>query len=149
VSGVFAEDRVLVGVINRRRDFRLARDQHWYRIPADRLAWSQVEYVAFFFSRAFADQNGAIHWYAPCLGWELVRRRDLLPHESEHPRADALYYRVALGTLIARQPPIRNASRHAISFIYTSGERFAAAGHIRDLFGAAEFAVTRVYRGKR
>lgn len=146
---VYPEDRVLVGVIKRRRDFLYASEQHWYRIPLARCAWTQVEYLAFFFSRAFGPQNSAVHWYAACTGWELVRRRDLLPLEDDHPRADELYYRIALGPLIARQPPIRNAARRRFSFIYTSGERFIAARQIKDLFGVGEYRVSRVYRGKR
>ena len=35
---MYAEDRVLVGVINRKKDLDQARYHHWYRIPRGRAA---------------------------------------------------------------------------------------------------------------
>ena len=59
------EDSVLVGVINRKRDLVYAQDQHWYRIPQERMPRGiTADYVAFFLSRSFGERNGAIHFYA-------------------------------------------------------------------------------------
>lgn len=147
---MFPEDRVLVAVINRRRDLAAAR-QGWYRIPTARHTWREVEYLAFFLSRAFGPDNGAVRWVAPVRGWELARRRDLLPAEADHPRADAIYFRIALGPLTGVDPPIVNGGAggraRTITFIYTTGAAFTAAHTIRDLSGAGDYAVTRVYQG--
>src|SRR5450432_2054660 len=97
---MYPEDRVLVGVINRKTDFATARDAHWYRIPRDRAPrWIDAEYLAFYFSRAFKTQNGGIHYFARNKGHELVRRRDLIPEEADHPRADQVYYKMQIGEL--------------------------------------------------
>lgn len=131
-----AEDVVLIGVINRQRDLRAARELGWYRLPVLRAPrWITVDYVAFYLSRAFGAQNGAIHYYARCTGHELCRRRDLLPDEPNHPRADALYFRLSLAPLCAKVPPITNPTHRPLAFIYTTWARFCAAESLPDLYG--------------
>jgi len=146
----FAEDRVLVAVINRKTDFRAARDDHWYRIPVARLSRGvQAEYLGFFLSGAFKEQNGAVHYYAQVNGLELVKRRWLLPGEADHPRADEVYYRIALGDLIAKQPPIVNTTRRTIAFIFTTWDRFIHARSIPDLYSKDDYFVDRIYHALR
>lgn len=134
-----AEDVVLIGVINRHRDLEIARDQGWYRLPVARAPrWIAVDYVAFYLSRAFGAQNGAVRYYARCTGHELWRRRDLLPDEADHPRADDLYYRLALTPLCPKQPPILNPTRRALAFLYTTWGRFDAATCLADLYAVSQ-----------
>jgi hypothetical protein len=135
------EDRVLIGVINRVADLRIARDQGWYRIPCHRapprLEVEHADYLAFYLSRAFGVQNSGIHFYARRMGHELARRRDLIPTEPDHPRADVLYYKVQLGHLQAKSPPILNPARRPVAFICTTWDRFMAARTIADLYSTA------------
>jgi hypothetical protein len=143
---MFPEDRVLVGVINRVRDLRYARDEHWYRIPVEQMPQGvNAEYLAFYLSRAFREKNGGICFFAQKRGIELTRRAELLPKETEHKRSDYLYYRVALGELLPKDPPILNPAKRPISFIYTTWDRFVHARQIRDLYSEAGFYVDRVY----
>jgi len=148
---MYPEDRVLVGVINRKRDLLAARDEHWYRIPQDRLAGHRVnaEYVAFFLSRGFGAKNGGIHYYAERKGLELAYRRDLLPDEANHARAEARYYKVGLGELIPKAPPIVNPTRRPISFIFTTWDRFVHARAVRDLYSDNDYFVDRIYHALR
>ncbi len=132
---MFQDDIVLIAVINRQRDLIAARDSGWYRLPVARAPrWIVVDYVAFYLSRAFGEQNGAVRYYARCTGHELWRRRDLLPDESDHPHADQLYYRLALAPLCAKQPPILNPTRRPLAFLYTTWEHFNAAVCLADLY---------------
>jgi len=141
---VYPEDRVLVGVINRKRDLDTLQREHWYRVPQGRAPQGiYVEYVAFFLSRAFAERNGGIYYYARRTGVELVRRRDLLPAEVDHPRADDLYYKLQLAELRHKDPPVLNPNRRAVSFIYTTWDRFIAARQIEDLYSEADHFVDR------
>ncbi|MCC6803252.1 MAG: hypothetical protein IT319_10230 [Anaerolineae bacterium] len=140
------EDSVLVGVINRKRDLTYARDQHWYRIPQVRMPRGvTADYIAFFVSRAFGARNGAIHFYAEKKGLELLYRRDLLPDEPDHPRADEAYYRVALGELIPKEPPVVNVTRRTLTFVYTTWDRFVHARTISDLYSDDDIFVDRLY----
>jgi hypothetical protein len=146
----FPEDRVLVGVVNRRRDLRAALDEGWYRVPVDRFQRPfDFEVLALFLARAFGQRNGAIHFYARILGVELARRRDLLPDEPDHPRADRLYFRVALGEVYVKHPPVRNSTGRRLSFVLTTWDRFQAAECIADLYRSGPPFVDRTFYALR
>jgi hypothetical protein len=148
---MFPEDRVLVGVINRKRDLVVARDEHWYRIPQARMPRGiNAEYIALFLSGAvFKERRGGIHYYAERKGLELARRRDLLPKETTHPCADDIYYQVQLGELVEKTPPVLNPTRRAVTFIYTTWDRFVHARQISDLYSTADYYVDRIYHALR
>ncbi len=134
----YAADRVLVGIMRSREDFRLARDAGWYRIPQRSAPPSTTDaaVLAFYFTAAFGKDKWAVHWYAEVRGYELVRRRDLLPDQPDHPRADEPYYKLQIGPLIRREPPIPSRRWRRITFIETTWDRFAAAEEINDLFAS-------------
>ncbi len=143
---MYPEDRVLVGVINRKIDLSHAKYDHWYRIPHGKAVRGiHAEYLAFFQSRAFGQKNGGVYSYARRTGHELVRRRDLLVDEPSHPRANALYYKIQLGELRDKVPPIYNPTRRPVVFIYTTWDRFMAAEKIADLYSTADYFVDRVF----
>ena len=143
---MFPEDRVLIGVVRRQRDYRLARDEHWYRIPQRQMPHGiDAEYLGLFLSGAvFKQQRSSVAYYAAVTGIELARRRDLLPAEIDHPRAEALYYRVSLGELQSRQPPITNPTHRRLGFIWTTWDRFTAAATIADLYRADPHFAERI-----
>jgi hypothetical protein len=144
------DDRVLVAVMSRPKDFAIARDLGWYRLPEDRAPRAAAfEYVAFYFTAAFGDQAWAVHYYAPRLGHELVTRRDLLPDEPDHPRAGERYLKLQLGSLERREPPILSLRWRRISFIHTTWDRFQAATEINDLFAEGGEFVDRLYHALR
>lgn len=143
---MYPEDRVLVGVINRKRDFEKAQLEHWYRVPKDKAPNGiHAEYIAFFLSRAFGDLNGGIHYYARRTGTEMARRRDLLPEETNHKRADKTYYKLQFSDLRRKAPPILNPTKRPISFIHTTWDRFEQAKVIADLYSDADEFVDRVF----
>ena len=147
---MYPEDRVLVAVMTSPRDFAFARDQRWYRIPQKRAPKGvHAEYLAFYFNRAFGEQKWAIHHYGRKLGHELVRRRDLLPDEPDHPRADELYYKIQLGPLLQLDRSIVSLRWRRISFIHTTWDRFMDATEINDLFLEGEAYVDRLYYALR
>lgn len=142
---MYPEDRVLVGVINRKRDLDYARFDHWYRIPQVRFPKGiHTEYLAFYLSRSFAEQNGSIAYYARRTGHELVRRRDLIPEQVNHRRANNLYYKVQLGELREKLPPVLNPTRRPVVFILTTWDRFVVAEAVKDLYSLADHFVDRV-----
>lgn len=133
---MYADDLVVVGVINRVRDLRALVEFGWYRIPYQRLprGWSG-EYLALFISRRVGgDHAGMIAYYGRPTGVELARRRDLLPDETAHPRADHWYYRIAIPDLQTKTPPIRGTDGMIVSFIVTTWDRFQSAATVRDLY---------------
>ncbi len=131
-----AADRVLVGVMTKPRDFKIARDRGWYRIPKRHAPPSTTDaaVLAFYFTAAFKEKKWAIHWYAEVRGHELVKRRDLLPGESNHPRADEAYYKLQIGPLLQRVPAVPSLHWRRITFIESTWDRFNAANEINDLY---------------
>lgn len=141
---MYPDDRVLVGVVNRKKDFRIACDQHWYRIPQSQMPRGiDAEYIAFFLSgRTFGEQAGGIAWFARITGLELARRKELLPDEDK--RAEEVYYKVQFRQLILKDPPIRNVSKRSISFVRTTWDRFVSARAIPDLYRIADGCANRL-----
>lgn len=147
---MYPEDRVLVGVINRKRDLDNARNKGWYRIPQARIPQGiHAEYIAFFLSSAFKEKNGGIHYYARRAGVELAYRRDLLPQQPDHPRANEVYYKVQVGQVVEKKPPILNPTHRPVTFIHTTWDRFVYARQIRDLYSKADYFVDRIYHALR
>jgi hypothetical protein len=143
---VYPEDRVLVGVINRKRDLDKAQYEHWYRVPQGQAPKGiHAEYVALFLSRAFGKLNGGIHYYARRTGIELARRRDLLPEEPHHPHVDHWYHKLQFEELLLKDPPVLNPTRRSVGFIYTTWDRFVQARKLADLYSDADAYVDRVF----
>lgn len=131
-----AGDRVLVGVMPEPRDFELAQTEGWYRIPvryAPECA-TDAAVLGFYFTAKFSAERWSIPWYAEVRGHELVYRRDLVPDEPDHPRAGEQYYKMQIGPLIRREPPIPSLRWRRVNFITTTWDRFFAAEEINDLY---------------
>jgi len=146
---MYPDDRVLVGVINRKKDFEIARSRHWYRIPQNQMPRGvNAEYIALFLSgKTFKGQAGGIAYFARITGLELARCKELLPDEDK--RAQEIYYKVQFRHLIVKDPPILNVSKRSISFIRTTWDRFVSASTIPDLYRIADYYVDRVYHALR
>ncbi len=143
---MYPEDRVLVAYVPRPSDFDLIRREGWYRIP-QRSAPKELhaEVIAFYFGAAFGEEKYAIHYYARNAGHELARRRDLLPAEADHPRADEVYYKVQLGPLQRLTQPIVSLRWRRLTFVHTTWDRFQDATEINDLFIEGGPYVDRLY----
>jgi hypothetical protein len=141
------EDRVLVGVIKRKKDFKIALEQKWYRVPQLQAPKGiYMEYLALFFGgQAFGDLNGGIHYYARRTGHELATRLELLPDEPNHKNAHERYYKIQFRELQAKVPPILNTHKRRFAFIYTTWDRFTSAKEIDDLYSRADHLVDRVF----
>jgi hypothetical protein len=148
---MFPEDRVLVGVIKRKRDLNILLNEYWYRIPQAQMPRGvNVEYVAFFLSGSvFKERKGGVHYFARRTGLELHYRRELLPKEPDHPRADNVYYQVQFEDVREKKPPILNPTRRSLAFIHTTWDRFVNATLIADLYSTADYYVDRIYHALR
>lgn len=143
---MYPEDRVLVAYVPRPSDFTIVQRDSWYRIP-QRYAPKglHAEYLAFYFGSKFGEEKWAIHYYARRAGHELVRRRDLLPDQPDHPRADDIYYKVQLEGLQKLAQPIVSLRWRRVTFVHTTWDRFTDATEINDLFIEGGPYVDRLY----
>lgn len=143
---MYPEDRILVAYLPRPTDFTIIQNEGWYRIPQKHVPKGiYAEYIAFYFGRHFGDEKWAVHYYAPRLGHELTTRRELLPHQPNHPHANDLYYKVQLGPLQQLERPIISLRWRRVTFIHTTWDRFVDATEINDLFVEGGDYVDRLY----
>jgi hypothetical protein len=143
---MYPEDRVLVAYLPAPADFEIILNEGWYRIPEKHAPKGlHAEYYAFYFGQKFGANKWSIHYYAQQLGYELVTRLDLLPEESDHPRANERYFKISLGPLIQLQQPIHSLRWRRITFIHTTWDRFQDAQEINDLFVEGGKYVDRLY----
>lgn len=133
---IYPDDRVLIAVMNNRADWQRVLAEQWYRIPVKHAPPEapHFDWLAFYFTRVFAGDKWAVHYYAPIYGHELVTRRDLIPTEPNHKRAGQWYYKLEIGPLQHKIPPITARKWKRITFIVTTGDRFELATDIGHLY---------------
>jgi hypothetical protein len=137
-------DRVLVAYVPHPDDFERIRSERWYRIPVRHAPKGiYAEWIAFYFGNAHAEWGQSIAYFAQNRGHELVRRRDLLPLQSTHPRAEEWYFKLQLGEVVGLNRPIVATQWKRILFLHTTGDRFQAARDLRDLLSEDEQFVAR------
>lgn len=128
---------VLVAVVNNIDDLRRVASEGWYRIP-QRRAPRRVgaAFLAFYQTGAFRNQEEAqtITYYASTQRYRLLTRRELLPDEADHPRADDFYFRIELGPLLRLDKPLPSASLRRITFIHTTLDRLLSSQDVKELF---------------
>ena len=135
-----SESLFLVAVMPARRDLEIARLLGWYRIPLRRAPKVvAVDYMAFYQTAAFGEEHRwRIETIAPVRGHELTTRAELLRDEPDHPRAQEEYYKISLGDLQPLEQPIMADRWKRITFLYTTGDLFMAAGTIDELVVRSE-----------
>ncbi len=128
---------VLVAVLNNAEDLRHAAAEGWYRIP-QRSAPPRVgaDYLAFYQTGAFGKEPEAqtITYFAATRRYRLLTRRELLPDEGDHPRAEDFYFRIEFGPLQRLASPIPSATMRRVTFIHTTFDLLTRASDLRDLF---------------
>ncbi len=133
---IYPDDRILVAVMNNKSDWQRVQNEGWYRIPVKHApeGTPDFDFLAFYQTKAFGSDKWAIHYYARIEGHELLTRQDLIPSQPNHKRANAWYYKLQLGPLQHKLPPIVSNHWRRITFIPTTGDRFESAEEISDLF---------------
>lgn len=132
-------NQLLVAILNDQRDFELAHDQHWYRIPCDKAEkwiggrWPP-QWLAFYQTKVFGPQSHSVVWYAEVRGLRRVRRCELFPDQQRTWKSQRYYYQLLLDPLQRRSDPILSRRYRRIVFIPTTCEKFHSASEINDLF---------------
>lgn len=129
-----SEKVVLVGVLNRLKDLKIASCLRWYRIPVKKCPKRPIEYVAFYQTSRFGSEGKSIRSYAKVLGRNKVKRNVLLPDEPLHPRAEEFYYKFRLSHLTSLPEPITNQSRRRVSFAFTTLNRLLNSKELSQVF---------------
>ena len=132
---------VLVALMNNKADFGIAQQQGWYRIPVRSapsiIKEDRAELLAFYQTKAFAEEKYSVRWYGQIIGAEKVLRKDLLPHDAYHPRAKEQYYKILIGPLKKLHLPIGSVKPRRILFIPTTEFQLFNAKEINYLFNTS------------
>jgi len=134
-----ARGEVLVALLNDLRDFELARDEHWYRIPVGSMdKWLKgcwpPKWLAFYQTVVFGGEGRAVNYYSRVAAVRKATRRQLFPDEPPGKKTDRLYYQLMLEPLIRLPRPILSRRPRWIIFIPTTWEKFQNAAEINDLY---------------
>lgn len=132
------EKSVLVAIIKNRRDFEIARDAHWYRIPVksapDNVRKFVVKFLAFYQTKAFKEHAYRVEWFAKISRITVVRRKELFPDERNEPKRNEDYFKIELEPLQPLPKPIVSRRWRRIVFIETTLDQLMHAEEINDLF---------------
>jgi len=97
----------------------------------------QFNYLAFYQPAPFGHWGKRIRYYARVLNHQTVKRSDLLPDESNHPRAHDYYFRLRVGNVKKLPRPIRNIIPRRISFGFTTLNLLLKSKNILQLYKVA------------
>jgi len=103
---------VLVSVLKDKRDLDILLTRKWYRIPLSHAPARRFNYLAFYQPASFGHCGKRIQYYARILNYQNVKRKDLLPNELNHPRAQDYYLCFRVGEVKKLSRPIRNVTPH-------------------------------------
>jgi len=128
------EDMVLIGVLKNRRDLNLVLRKKWYRIPLLHAPKRKAGFIAFYQPSIFGRFGKRIRYYAKIKDFDIVKRREILPQETDHSMADEDYYLMNFEEIKKLSRPIINKNRMRISFGFTTLRRLLKAKTMLELF---------------
>lgn len=108
----------------------------WYRIPESYApaALLKAKALAFYQPASFGTQRWQVAWWGMILELDTLLRRELLPDEPHHRRANEMYVRVRLSSLVPMKPPKRAKKGRRLLFVPTPWQIFQQAESLDDLF---------------
>jgi very-short-patch-repair endonuclease len=126
---------VLIGILKDRHDLDLLLHRRWYRIPVGHAPRRRFSYLAFYQPASFGAQGKRIRYVAPVLGRTIARRRDILPDQPDHPRANDRYAVFRVGKPFKLPEPVRNISLRRVTFAYTTLRHLFESHDVLEVFG--------------
>src|SRR3989344_2667020 len=128
---------VLVSVLKNKRDLDALMAEKWYRIPLAHSPARKFKYLAFYQPVSFGRRGKRILYYARVLNYQITKRKNLLPKETGHPRADNYYLKIHIGKIKKLPWPIKNIIPRRITFGFTTLSRLLKSKNILELYGVA------------
>lgn len=126
--------RVLIAVIKTPSDLKAAKEKSWYRIPVEHAPLKPFTHIAFYQPASFGRDGKRIRFYAGVKGISVRPRKELIPGETSHPRAENPYLRYSLSGVRELRRPVLNACGGRVSFAYTTLKRLLTAKDTLELF---------------
>ena len=109
-------------------------EKNWYRIPISHAPKRKADYIVFYQPSLFGKNGSCIRYYGKIKDFSIVKRKEILPDEYDHPRINEDYYKIKFKNINRLSTPIRNRNRMRISFGFTTLSKFIKAKDITQLF---------------
>lgn len=130
----------LIALMNNKSDFKIAKEQNWYRIPCatkmvpKSVADKTLKYIAFYHTKIFSKDAYCVQWYSEVKNISIVSRKTLLPYIQNDFKADDEYYKIEFNPLQKLSIPIVSNRPRRLLFIPTTLWHFQNSRNINDLF---------------
>jgi very-short-patch-repair endonuclease len=130
----------LIALMNNKRDFRIAQEQCWYRIPVKTkqvpksVINKSLKHIAFYHTKEFGQDAYCIRWYGKVKNISIVKRKELITDLPNDPKANDEYYKIEFDKLCSRAEPIISHRPRRILFIPTTLWHFQRASEINEVF---------------
>ena len=136
---MFRPGRLLVAIVNNQRDFAIARNQHWYRVPVSSAnKWLKdhwpPDWLAFYQTKVFGAEAHSVSYYSQVTMVRRVYRWQLFPNEPLNEKSNRQYYQLFLGPLKNLPNPILSRRWRRIVSIPTTWVKLTNAMEINDLY---------------
>jgi len=130
---------VLVAIMNDELDFKIARDQNWYRIPVSSVekwlmkCWPP-KWIAFYQTKTFDKKAHSVNYFAKITVIRKAYRWQILPDRPDSEKRNKQYYQLFFEPLKPLPKPIYSRRWRRIVFIPTTWKKFKNAEEINDLY---------------
>ncbi len=124
--------------MNNKNDFRIAKENLWYRIPIKNappiIRNGNAKLISFYHTSEFEKEKSTIQWFAEIRKISVVKRKELFPNEIQNEKTDKEYFKIEFAPLKQLPIPIISLRPRRILFIPTSEEKFFSSKEINFLF---------------
>ncbi|WP_338763279.1 DUF559 domain-containing protein [Bernardetia sp. ABR2-2B] len=133
------ENNVLVALMNNKKDFLIAQEKSWYRIPVKSAPKNirdktKLKYIAFYQTKVFGKEKYSVKWYSEVKRIDKVFRKALFADEPKNSKSNKEYYKIEFDKLRQLREPIISKKGRRILFIPTTEQKFFSATEINYLF---------------
>jgi len=140
------ENCVLIALMNNAKDFAIAQEKQWYRIPIKNappiIKEGKAKLLAFYHTQAFEKEKFTVQWFGEIKKVSIVRREELFPDEIANPKSGKEYYKIEFSRLKKLPIPIISLRPRRVLFIPTTEQKFFSAKEINFLFNASKLEDT-------
>lgn len=137
---------VLIAVIGRKKELDILLKEKWYRIPSANMPRRKFSWLAFYQTSKLGRLGKQIQYFAKVEPERVQRlaRRELLPDEPRHARAEDNYYKFSFAAVKKIRRPIRNNTGMRMVFGFTTLPRLLKFKSLPNLFGVRP--LERIFR---
>lgn len=131
-------NNVLIALMNNASDFKIVKENGWYRIPVKsaptNIKDNSARIIAFYHTKEFKKEKYSIKWYGEIKRTLIVKREQLFPSEAINSKSGKEYFKIEIGALKELSIPIISMRPRRILFIPTTSEKFFSVKEVNFLF---------------